>query len=618
MRTPALPRYRRGRGFAVAGWSPGTVPTMTRKPGPIRWVGPLVEWVVLYSAKKNVQILVALLKEHGVRHAVLSPGSRNLALVVSLERDAYFTCHSVVDERSAAYFAIGVALATGEPVLLSSTSGQATRNYIPGMTEAFYRGTPLVVVTGDYKASQIGQGTMQAVDQMSLPSDAAKVSVRLPLVRSQDDESFCARLVNEALLAVRHHGSGPVHIDVPIDGYTWDGGVDALPRPTVIQRHLPGDDMPRLTARKVMVAVGQHGPFSVGEEGALAAFAERTGAVVCTTHLSNYHGPHAARSSVLLERLRAWDFSRHRPDLLVTIGGQMGDYEFDGVMRSIDVEHWRVHPDGAIRDTYGKLTRVFEMTHREFFDTMICQVEPGADAGYFAGWARADVKRHVPALPLSHALVASRLAAKLPPGSALHLAILSALRNWGYIDLDPSIECYSNVAAFGIDGCLSTFIGHASAIDGLCFLVIGDLAFFYDMGALGIRGARPNARIVLVNNGGGGEFRLFSHIAYTFGDDANKHVAAAGHFGSAQGWAESMGWVYAPVRSEDELGRAIDALVSDSKQPVLVEVFTTMRADSDAERLIHDANAFVPKGHSIARHLPPGVKSVAKRALRRS
>src|SRR5690606_17742077 len=139
------------------------------------------------------------------------------ALVKSLENDPYFSCYSVVDERSAAYFAVGVSLEHGEPVALSCTSAQATRNYIPGLTEAFYRGIPIVAITSDYRPSLIGQGVMQTVRQVEMPSDTHKLAVQLPVVENADDEWYCGRLVNEALLALHHHGTGPVQINVPID-----------------------------------------------------------------------------------------------------------------------------------------------------------------------------------------------------------------------------------------------------------------------------------------------------------------------------------------------------------------------------------------------------------------
>lgn len=569
----------------------------------------------MYSTKKNVQILVSLLKEHGIRHAVLSPGSRNMAIVASIEADPWFTCYSVVDERSAAYFAIGVALAQGSPVMLSCTSAQATRNYVPAMTEAYYRGTPLVVVTADYRAERIDQGIMQTVDQMSLPRDTARASVRLPVVRDALDEAACTRLVNRALLELDHHGSGPVHINIPIEEH-WDGGVAVLPRARKTERQSGRDPLPSLAGRSVLVAIGQHAPFSAAQTEAIEAFCRAHDAAVYSNHLSNYHGPSARNVTLALESLPYADFAPLVPDVLVTLGGQVGNYAFDGLVRDRTLEHWQVGPSGTPVDTYDRLTRVVEGEEAEVFGAYL-----GADElterPFARRWADLAATRTVPRrLPMSHALVARDAAPRIPAGTVMHFAILSSLRNWGFFELDPSVECYSNVAAFGIDGCVSTFLGHAVSGQRLSVLVVGDLSFFYDMNSIGIRHLTSHARILLVNNGGGGEFRLYSNAAATFGDQADQHIAAAGHFGSARGWVESAGWTYASATTADELAPALDVLLGESDAPVLVEVFTTMADDSEGVRLLRESNAPRSVRSVVKRAVPPPVRRALKQVVR--
>lgn len=572
----------------------------------------------MYSNKRNVQILVSLLKEHGVKHAVISPGSRNMALVVSLEGDPDIACYSVVDERSAAYFAIGVSLAHGgEPVVISSTSGQATRNYMPAMTEAYYRGIPLVVITADYTSSSIGQGIMQTVDQMSIPVDSAKRSVSLPIVNSVEDEAHCIRIVNESLLELSHHGSGPVHINIAVEEH-WDGGVEVLPPARVIERYTRREELPPLLARRILVVVGQHMPFTDQQRSALDEFCVRYGAVAFTHHLSNYHGPTAVHASLLIENLDNRRFAEYEPELLITIGGQIGDYAIDAFARRGRHEHWRVSPDGAVQDTFGKLTKVFEMSEEEFFGGYTERARESLDELYLDVWAKANVRRAIPAgLPLSHALVAAEMAPRIPAGTVMHFAILSSLRNWNFFELDATVTGYSNVAAFGIDGCMSTFLGHAAATEELCVLVIGDLSFFYDMNSLGIRGLPSNARVILVNNGGGGEFRLYSHAADQFGDRADEHIAAAGHFGKARGWVESVGWKYDCVSSEADLKSVGADFFEPSDRPRLMEVLTTMRDDSEGVRMVREANSIPSLESRIVKMLSPEVKLLAKKLLRR-
>ena len=570
-----------------------------------------------YAAQRSIQILVALLREHNVRHAVLSPGTRNMALVKSLEDDPFFTCHSVVDERSAAYFAVGLSIAHDAPVLISCTGATAARNYLPAMTEAFYRGIPLLVVTAGDGARSLGQEVMQTIDQMEIPADAVKYSVRLPLVDDPDDEAFCTRLVNEALLELDHHGSGPVHINLTLKD-SWVGLVPELPPARKISRVVGVEDLPPIQARRIMVVVGQHRPFRPSEQAALDEFSTRYGAMVYTNRLSNYAGPHSVMASTAMEAMDARTFAAYAPDLLITVGGQTGDYPLYNRMRGSSIEHWRVSEDGAIRDTYGNLKKVFECTAESFFRAYVELRAERASKAFAESWRRAQERCVLPGnLPLSHALVAKTLAPSVPAGSVMHFAILSSLRNWNYVPLHDSIACYSNVAAFGIDGCLSTFLGHASAIEGLTFLVIGDLSFFYDMNAVGIRALTPNARVVLVNNGGGGEFHLYDHEASQFGEGTNRHIAAGGHSGSARGWVESMGWDYIGVRAKADLGASVERLVDTSPRPVMMEVFTSMATDSDAVRMIREANAVTPMNRRIAKRMPPKAKVAAKRILGR-
>lgn len=570
----------------------------------------------MITAYKHVRILLSLLKQYGIRHFVMSPGSRNMSIVKSVEDDPYFSCYSVVDERSAVYFAVGLSLELNVPVAVCSTSGQATRNYLPGLTEAYYRKVPILAITTDYDEVFTGQLNMQSVRQMEMPSDTASISVDAPLIKDGNDEQLVIRRINQALDALTRAGGGPAHINVRIDKH-WIKGDDNLEMARKIMRYMPQDQhWPEIGRRKILLVVGQHRPFSSSQSLALENFAQKHDVAIYVNHISNFSGRKSVHGN---KRLTTSASAELRPDLLITIGGHLGDYPLNGALKGMKVEHWRVSEDGQYSDTYNTLSSVFECSETYFFQRM-SETSPGiASTDYFGSWKKRIDAFVVPeTLPLSHALIAKGLAPRLPINSNLHFGILSSLRNWELFDLHPSIKCYSNVAGFGIDGCLSTFLGQSVASDALNFLIIGDLSFFYDMNAVGIRCLKPNIRIVLVNNHGGGEFRLYEHAANSFGDAADRHIAAAGHFGeSAKGWVTNNHFDYLAVRDTEELQGALDILVRPSERPVLLEVFTTMRDDSSALKSIKYANDFTTRSERLSRAIKSKIPAGLKKGIRK-
>ena len=216
----------------------------------------------MYSDKRNVLQAVALLKAHGVRHIVLCPGSRNIPLVQAFSHTEEYTCHAVTDERSAGFFALGLALKSGEPAAVCCTSGSALLNLHPAVAEAFYRRVPLIILSADRPAAWIGQMDGQTLPQPGVFGTLVKLSVSLPEVHTPEDEWYCNRLLNEALLETHHHGRGPVHINIPVSEPFFDFPLAELPSVRIIRRE-EGDTLWRRmqhelpTYAKVMVIGGQ-------------------------------------------------------------------------------------------------------------------------------------------------------------------------------------------------------------------------------------------------------------------------------------------------------------------------------------------------------------------------
>ena len=572
----------------------------------------------MYSTKLNVQLLVSLLKQFQISEVVIAPGSRNLSLTMSFDHDDFFRCHSVVDERSASYYASGLSRAIGAPVVVVCTSAQATRNLIPGLTQAYHQGSQVIAVTADWPAAKIGQGVMQTLDQMSMPSDAVKHAVNLPEVNSSSEKAYCARLINEALLSVFQEPKGPVQINIQIDNH-WDGGTKRLIKAQKIELLSPGAILPRLDEKKVMLLIGEHVPFDADLVKLVEKFVHKYDVVVLANHLSNtnlenYLTPRSRLSAVgRLENRELW------PDVLITIGGQHGDYEFDAMLNRIRFSHWDVRKGGRVRDTYQRLTKIFDYSEEDFFNqySSVQSSDSQADSGYRQLWFAKPYKPLVPdRTPLSHVAVANALHHRLPESSILHFGILTALRVWQHFPLEKSVSCFANVAGFGIDGSMSSFIGHSLATEEKCFLVVGDLSFFYDMNVLGLRQIKDNVRIILVNNGGGGEFRQDTNAAEkVFGDRANPYVAAVGHYGSAEGWAKSAGFEYLGINQSVEMDEAAAWIVKENRKPMLLEVKVGLEADVRALKIFRASNLEKVLEKKISSSLPENLVSKIKKRL---
>ena len=214
-----------------------------------------------YTDERNAQIVISLLKQHRIRKIVASPGSTNVCLVASMQCDPYFEMFSAPDERSAAYMACGMAAESGEPVVLSCTGATASRNYFPGLTEAYYRKLPVLAITSSRRSTRIGHNFDQVTDRTSVPNDVVKVSVQMPVVLDSETEWGCIIAANKAILELRHHGGGPAHINIETT-YSPSCNVKELPTAKAIFRYTNRDKLPELKAGKVAVFVGAHLPWA--------------------------------------------------------------------------------------------------------------------------------------------------------------------------------------------------------------------------------------------------------------------------------------------------------------------------------------------------------------------
>ena len=542
-----------------------------------------------YTDERNVQMLISLMKAHHIRKVIASPGTTNITLVGSLQHDPWFELYSSVDERSAAYLACGMAAESGEPVALTCTGATASRNYMPGLTEAFYRKLPVLAITSTQHVGRVGQHVPQVIDRSRQPPDIVRCSVQIPTIHDAEDEWSCNVLLNKALLELRRRGGGPVHIDL-VTQYSPYFDVDTLPRERIIHRSAASDPCPPLPAGRVAVFVGAHKPWTPELTRAAESFCEQHNAVILCDHTSNYPGRYAVYPSILTSQ-DMLDSRLKRMTLLISLGDVSGAY--------VDIRPdtvWRVNPDGELRDTFRRLAHVFEMEEDVFFQKYL---DPNAEAGETSHWEEwqaelCRLREKIPELPFSNLWVAQQTAPRLPSGCRLHLGILNSLRSWNFFEKSADIPAFCNTGGFGIDGNISALIGASlAATDRLFFGVVGDLAFFYDMNAIGNRHIGSNIRILLLNNGKGTEFRNYNHPGSRFGEEADSYIAAAGHYGNqspalVRHYVQDLGFQYLCASTKEEYLKQLDTFTSPepTAQPLLLEVFTDSKAESDALKIM--------------------------------
>lgn len=548
-----------------------------------------------YSTNVNVQLLMALLKEHGINKVIASPGTTNLEFMASLQQDEFFEVFSCVDERSAAYMACGLAAETGEPVVITCTEATASRNYYSGMTEAYHRKLPILAVTGLHEYSCVGNLEPQVIDRSESPKDSMRRKINLPVIKDEGDVKQSEFLINTAILELKRCGGGPVHVNMPWGGAKFDFSVRELPKVRVIRRYTLDDVLPELKAGRVAVVCGTHNVWTERQQKAVDDFCAQYDGVVFCDHGSKYYGKYRVQAALLAYQKLSYDVLQNI-DIVIHIGEELGDDNFARKIRTAK-QTWRVSPDGEIRDTFKNLTDVFEMQEHRFFEAFTTETDVKKDAYYKECIALSEKMREsLPELPFSSIYVASKMSERLPENAVIHFGVSDTIRAWNFFELPATVRSSCNLGCRGIDGCVSALVGASFADrEKLYFGVVGDLTFFYDMNALGNRHIGNNVRLLVVNNDGGNIFRHNGHPSQVWlgFEEANKYIAAAGHFGRKspellKNYAENLGFEYLTASDAAGFQKALERFtVSEmTEKPMLFELFTESKNDSNAFQMM--------------------------------
>ncbi|TAI48642.1 2-succinyl-5-enolpyruvyl-6-hydroxy-3-cyclohexene-1-carboxylic-acid synthase [Flagellimonas allohymeniacidonis] len=561
---------------------------------------------MIYSDIPSAQTLVLFFKSWGIKNIVISPGSRNAPLTLGFSKNSNFNCFSMVDERSAGFFALGMALQLQEPVAVLCTSGSALLNYYPAVCEAFYSDIPLIVVSADRPKYKIDVGDGQTIRQENVFANHIGYSANLKqdvshfpetiqqfspemLMESQEDIQAYNEKEIQTALQVASTKRSPVHVNLPFEeplyGQTKDLQITA---PKFDQRDLVDVETEDYgtyasvwnSSKRKMILVGVNPPKSVNTE-VLNKLAEDDSVVVFTETTSNLHHPDFFPSidSIIapIEKSanRQQLFENLRPDLLITFGGLIVSKKIKAFLRDFQPkQHWHVDKKKAF-DTFFSLSEHIKTDANTFLRNLA--VTKTGDQDYNPYWKKVrdayELKRedYLEQIPFSDFWAMDQIQRAIPKGYQVHLSNSSTVRYSQLFPMNESLAVFCNRGASGIDGSTSTAIGASIYNDTPTILITGDLSFFYDSNGLWTNAARKDFRILVINNSGGGIFRILpgkeeSEEFTTFFETTHSHKA--NHL------ARMYGFEYQNVSSKQELSSALKSFYNASENPKILEVFT--------------------------------------------
>ena len=537
---------------------------------------------MIYPKIPLAQSILEIFLAKGITNIIISPGSRNAPLTIGFASNPAFTCYSIADERSAAFFALGIAQQTKQAVALVCTSGSALLNYYPAFAEAFYSQIPLIVLSADRPQSKIDIGDGQTIRQENVFANHSLYNANLDESVSKENDVK----INEALDSA-FAKKGPVHINAPFEEPLYETVSELSVQPFITNTIIPENEQEELNlyteiwnqSTQKMILVGVNEPNAIDEE-TIQFLANDPSVVVFTETTSNLHHPSFITNiDTIITPFTTEDFESFQPELLVTFGGMVVSKRIKAFLRKHQPKHhWHIDCHRAY-DTFGALTHHFKVEPQVFFNQFF-PLTKSVESDYSIRMAAIQSNRkikhdaYLSTIPFSDFKVFEKVIPSLAKNSQLQIGNSSAIRYAQLIPIDPSIDVYCNRGTSGIDGCTSTAIGAAVANGKQTTFITGDIGFLYDTNALWNDYIPKNFKIILINNGGGGIFRILpgheeSPVFNTFFETSHCHTA--------EHLAKMYGFNYSIASDENSLEKALSELYSNNEKPGLLEVFTPTR-----------------------------------------
>ncbi len=552
-----------------------------------------------YSIIPIAQSVVELCLSKDIDHIVISPGSRNAPLTISFANHPDIKAYSIVDERCAAFFALGLAQQLQKPVAICCTSGSALLNYYPAISEAFYSDIPLVVLSADRPIERIDIGDGQTIRQRNVYENHILYAANLYSELVPQEPTTDPKLLQKQQEAAKHNQQeinralntaieqqGPVHINIPFYEPLYQTTTKKLVNPIRIDPHIKKE---RITeeelstyakvwnsAKRKIILIGVLPPNSVNQ-ALIDVLAQDPSTLIFTETTSNLHNPNCfTRIDNLIGSLDDAGFKELQPELLITFGGMVISKKIKAFLRKYQPkQHWHIDPKKAY-DTYFCLNKHFEVEPNYFWKQFIPLTAQG-ESGYLKHWLRVRQKRnerheaYLRDMEWCDFKAFQGVLKAIPPNTMLQLGNSSTVRYVQLFDIDKSLKVYCNRGTSGIDGSTSTAIGAAAASKIITTCIVGDLSFFYDSNALWNNYIPKSFKIIVINNQGGGIFRILP------GDKDSKAFDTyfeTVHNLSAKHLCAMYGLAYSKADSPATLSTGLDNLYAETAQPALLEIFT--------------------------------------------
>lgn len=547
---------------------------------------------MLNTDKKQIKNLAKICAAKGMKHVVLSPGSRCAPLVIAFNREPSIECISIVDERSAAFFALGIAQQTQQPVGLVCTSGSAILNYAPALAEAFYQKIPLVVFTADRPNEWIDQGENQSIQQFEVYKNYVKKSFQLPTqVVESKDLWYSERIVSEAINTSRFPDFGPVHVNVPLREPLYNLEEDNDPAPKIIDFPQPEYHLSEKTwenlidtwqnSGKILIVAGGQKTRRTALEKYLQKISENSNVVVFKESISNVYGNDFIDCiDPVVETITHNNLKQFTPDLVVTFGGGVVSKKLKFWLRNNNPKaHWHITRFFEHWDNFQSLSKVIQ-SDAEYFFEKLSTVKTKTDSNYKKSMLELDSKaqlkhkKYLSKIPFSDFKVFEFLVENLPENANIHWGNSTPVRYANLLKTDAAknLIINSNRGVSGIDGVSSTAAGAAyTQPDKLTLCVVGDIAFQYDINALWNNYLNANFKLIVINNGGGNIFKIIPGPDKL--DELEKFFETAQNR-NAELMAKSFGLKYFKADNEENLKNAYQNFIEEKNQPAILEIFT--------------------------------------------